>query len=138
MLWAPFILSRLLSNRSTSKCTLLPQKHSFSSTVLQPKTTPGSGYPSLHFLSPLLARLSCSPSTHTGLGSTWVSPFERDRHVGTCHGSLRHRSILYRPFSISAMGINAARDFPSNPHLKITLGCGWKASQLTLPHRALF
>lgn len=40
--------------------------------------------------------------------------------------------------SISAMGTNAARDFPSNPYLKITLGCGRKASRLTLPHAALF
>lgn len=61
------------------------------------------------------------------------------RHTDTGTGKptpLPH--LLLAPSSISTMGTNAAKDFPSNPCLKITLGCGRKASRLTLPHAALF
>lgn len=137
ILWTPFVLSALLPTRHASKCMLLPQKHSFSSTVLQRKTTPRSGYPSLHFLSHLPVRSRC-PQAPSQVWDSLQSPLLRERNVGTGHRSLRHHSTLCRPFSIGVTGTNAATHFPSNPCFKITLGCGRKASKLTLPHRALF
>lgn len=95
MFWVPFMLSKLLSIISTSKLTLLPQKHSFSSITLQPKTTLGSGYPSLHFFVtswPDRAVLQAPTQVWDPREAPLGSPALRERHVGPGPGSLRHHS----------------------------------------------
>lgn len=131
VLWVSFLLSKPSTTRPLTH-TLLPQEHSLSST----RAILGSGYTSSH---PLLAKMSCPADPvwdphglHQDL-SLW------SRHTDTRTGNPTPLPHLLLAFSsISVMRTNAAKDFPSNPCLKITLGCGRKASRLTLPHAALF
>lgn len=116
ILWTPFVLSALLPTRHASKCTLLPQKHSFSSTVLQRKTTPHSGYPSLHFWSHLPVRSRCPPSTLTGLGLASVSPVEGEKRR---HRSQEPTALLHplQAFQHRCDGDKCCHAFPLHPML---------------------